>query len=99
MWSLTMRDRLLVRHFLWRFLENDLISPNADRHGVLSAFGGTLVAVSLFVAILIATPYVFFNNMPPGIVSLKSLDDRLLFTSASMLVTALVAVAQRHPLA
>ena len=64
-----MRDRLLIRHFLWRFLENDLISPNVDRHVVLSAFGGMLVAVSLFVAILIATPYVFFNDMPPGTVS------------------------------
>jgi hypothetical protein len=43
-----MRDRLLIRHFLRRFLEHDLISPNADRHEVLSAIGGTLVAVSLF---------------------------------------------------
>jgi hypothetical protein len=88
-----MRDRLLIRHFLWRFLEHDLISPNADRHVVLSAVGGMLVAVSLFVAILIATPYQFFNLMPPGIVSIRSLDDRFLFTSASMLVMALVAVA------
>ena len=59
-WSSTMRDRLLVRHFLWRFLEHDLISPNADRHVVLSALGGTLVAVSLFMAVLIAMPYQFF---------------------------------------
>src|SRR6266566_4387466 len=98
-WSSIMRDRLLIRHFLWRFLENDLISPNADRHVVLSALGGTLVAVSLFVAILIATPYVFSNDMPPGMVSLSSLDDRFLFTSASMLVLALVAVAQWDALA
>jgi hypothetical protein len=32
--------------------------------------------------------------MPPGIVSLRSLDERLFFTSASMVVLALVAVAQ-----
>lgn len=89
-----MRDRLLIRHFLWRFLDNDLISPNADRHVVLSAIDGMLVAVSLFVAILIATPYVFSNDMPPGMVSLNALDDRFLFTSASMLVVALTAVAQ-----
>ena len=37
--------------------------------------------------------------MPPGIVSLSSLDDRFLFTSASMLVMALVAVAQWDALA
>jgi hypothetical protein len=94
-----MRDHLLVRHFVWRFLEHDLISPNADRRVVLSAIGGTLVAVSLFMAILIATPYQFSPDMPPGMVSLSSLDDRFLFTTASMLVMALVAVAQWDALA
>jgi hypothetical protein len=94
-----MRDRLLSRHFLRRFLEHDLISPNADRHVVLSALGGALVAVSLFMAFLVATPYVFANLMPPGMASLSSLDDRFLFTSASMLVMALAAVAQWDALA
>ena len=94
-----MRDRLLIRHFLWRFLEHDLISPDANRRAVLSVVGGTLVAVSLFVAIMIASPYQFFPLMPPGIVSLQWLDDRYLFTSASMLVMALVAVAQWDALA
>src|SRR3954468_8225389 len=89
-----MRDRLLIRHFLCGFLENDLISPHADRHVVLSAIGGILVGASLFVAFLIATPYVFTNDMPAGVVSLNALDDRFLFTSASMLVMALTAVAQ-----
>ena len=70
------------------------MSPNADRHVVLSAVGGALVTVSLFLAILIALPYQFFNLMPPGIVSIRSLDERFLFTSASMLVMALTAVAQ-----
>ena len=94
-----MRERLLIRHFLWRFLEHDLISPNADRHVVLSALGGALVAVSLFAAVLIAMPYQFFPLMPPGIVSLQWLDERFLLTSASMLVMALVAVAQWDALA
>jgi hypothetical protein len=94
-----MRERLLIRHFLWRFLEHDHISPNADRRVVLSAIGGALVAVSLFMAILIATPYQFSPDMPPGMVSLSSLDDRFLFTSASMLVMALAALAQWDALA
>jgi hypothetical protein len=94
-----MRDRLLIRHFLWRFLEHDLISPATDKRVALSAIGGTLIALSLFVAILMATPYVFSNDMPPGMVSLSSLDDRFLFASASMLVMALVAVAQWDALA
>ena len=89
-----MRDRLLIRHFLWRFLEHDLVSPNADRHGILSAVGGTLAAVSLFMAVLVAWYYQFSNTMPPGLTSLRSLDDRFLFISSSMLVMALAAVAQ-----
>jgi hypothetical protein len=94
-----MRDRLLVRHFLWRFLEHDLISPNADRHVLLSVLGATLVALSTFLAVLIAAPYQFFPDMPPGMVSLRSLDERFFFASASMVVMALVAVAQWDALA
>jgi hypothetical protein len=89
-----MRERLLIRHFLWRFLEHDLVSPNADRREVLSAVGGALIAVSLFLAALLALQYQFDNFMPPGIASLLSLDDRFLFTSASMLVMALAGVVQ-----
>jgi hypothetical protein len=94
-----MRDRLLVRHFLWRFLEHDLISPETDKRVAVSAIGGTLIAVSLFVAVLIASPYQFSPEMPPGVASLSALDDRFLFTSASMLVLALVAVAEWDALA
>jgi hypothetical protein len=94
-----MREGLLIRHFLWRFLEHDLISPNVDRRVVLSAIGGSLIAISLFIAVLIATPYQFSPDMPPGMVSLSSLDDRFLFMSASMLMMALVALAQWDALA
>jgi hypothetical protein len=88
-----MRDRLLVRHFLGRFLENDVISPNADRREVLSVAGGTFMGLSLFVSTIIALQYQFANFLPPGITSMRSLDERFLFVSASMLVTALLAVA------
>src|SRR5262245_56983298 len=90
---LPMRDRLLVRHFLWRFLEHDFISTNADRREALSASGGILIAVSLFVSVLTALKYQFDNFMPPGIASLQFIDDRFMFVSASMLVMALLAVA------
>jgi hypothetical protein len=88
-----MRDRLLVRHFLTRFLEHDFVSPNADRHETLSVVGGGLIAVSLFFSVLTALQYQFDNFMPPGIASLRSVDDRFMFVSASMLVMALLAVA------
>ena len=35
--------RLLRHHFLRRFLDNDLISPNADRHEVLVLLAAALV--------------------------------------------------------
>jgi hypothetical protein len=88
-----MRSRLLVRHFLLRFLDHDLVSPNADRREVLSVVGGTLIAVSLFLSALIALQYQFNNFLPPGLTSLRSVDERFLFVSSSMLVMALLAVA------
>src|SRR5215510_12667124 len=89
-----MRDRLLIRHFLWRFLEHDLVSPDSDRRALLSAVAGILIAMSLFVSILLAVPYVFSNDMPPGTASVLSLDDRFVYVSMSMLVMALAAVVQ-----
>ena len=89
-----MRDRLLIRHFLWRFLEHEVVSATSDRHTVLSAAGGTLLAVTLFMAVLVAWPYQLFPSMPPGLTSLRALDERFLFVSSSMLVLALAAVVQ-----
>src|SRR5262245_779114 len=89
-----MGDCLLVRHFLGRFLEHDLISLNADRREVLSVAGGIVIAISLFLSVIIALDYQFSNFMPPGLVSVRSLDDRFLLVSASMLVMALLAVAE-----
>jgi hypothetical protein len=60
-----MGDRLLVRHFLGRFLEHDLISSNADRREVVSVIGGTVMAISLFLSVIIAFDYQFSNFLPP----------------------------------
>jgi hypothetical protein len=87
-----MRSRILVRHFVLRFLEHDLVSSNADRREVLSVAGGTMISISLFLAMLAMLQYQFSNFLPPGLTSLRALDDRFLFVSASMLVMALLAV-------
>ena len=89
-----MRDRLLIRHFLWRFLEHEVVSASTDRHTILSAVAGALLAISLFAAVLVAWPYQLFPSMPPGLTSLRALDERFLFMSSSMLVMALAAVVQ-----
>jgi hypothetical protein len=94
-----MRDRLLVRHFLWRFVEHDLISPTADRHEIFAITAGTIVTVNLFLSVVIAAQYQMDNFLPPGLVAMRSLDDRFLLFSVTMLVAALVAVAQWDALA
>lgn len=89
-----MPERQLVRLFLQRLLDHDLVSPHADRREVLSLTVGALVAVSLFLAVVLSIKYQFHQFMPPGLTAVLSLDDRLLFVSLSMIVLALVAVAE-----
>jgi hypothetical protein len=92
------RERLLIRHFLWRLLEHDLVSPNTDRHAALSAIGGSMLALSLFVSVMIAAQYQFNNDMPPGMTSMFWLDDRFFSVSAAMLIAALAATAEWNAL-
>lgn len=94
-----MRERGLVRLFLQRLLDHELVSPHADRRAVLSLAVGALVAVSLFLAVVLAVKYQFNQYMPPGLTTTFSLDDRVLFVSLSVIVLALVAVAEWDALA
>ncbi len=94
-----MRERLLVRLFLQRFLDHDLISAETDRREALATIVGMLVALSLFLAVLLAVKYQFNMFLPPGLTAIFSLDDRFLLVTASMLVMALIAVAQWDSLA
>jgi hypothetical protein len=89
-----MREPLLAQIFLQRFLHHDLISPQADRREVLTIVCGTLFSLSLFLAVLLAVKYQFNMFLPPGLTAIFALDDRFLLVTASMLVTALLAVAE-----
>lgn len=88
-----MRDQLLTRHFLQRFLENDLISPDADRHETLAVICAALISASLFVTVLLALKYLFQPFQSPGRTAVVALDDRFLYIACSMIVMGLVAVA------
>jgi len=89
-----MRDRLLTRHFLQRFLDHDLISPHADRHEVLAITCAMIVVSSLFLSFFLSLKYQFNVFLPPGLTSTLALDDRFFLASLAMIVMALVAVAE-----
>jgi len=94
-----MHDRLLIRHFLQRFLDNDLISPDADRHETLTVACSALVSTGLFITVLLSMKYLFMPFQSPGRTAILALDDRLFYCACSMVVTVLVGVATWDALA
>jgi hypothetical protein len=94
-----MPERPLIRLFLRRFAENDFVSSTADRREMWSVTGGAVAGASVFLSVLLAVKYQFDNFMPAGITSLRSLNDRFVFVSSSMLLLALTAIVQWDGLA
>ena len=83
----------LTRHFLRRFLENDLISPEADRSQLLAVVGASLFSITLFVTMFMSFPYITIGWTPAQL-ALSALSDRHFYIALSMTVSALLAVAQ-----
>jgi hypothetical protein len=84
--------RLLTGLFVRRLLDNDLISPHADRHDSLAGVVGIVVSLAVFVTFFISTTYLSSFIQLPGPAALMALSDRFLFVAASMGVCALVAL-------
>jgi hypothetical protein len=90
--------RLLAGLFFRRFIENDLISPDADRHQTLAVVSACIISFGLVVTMLLAVKYL--AALPtPGQVSLRSLDDKCLYVGWSMAVMALLTLAEWDALA
>jgi len=88
-----MREQLLTRHFLERFLENDLVSPDADRHAAIAMVSGGFLTLGLFVSVLISVQFLFMPFQSPGRTADLALYHRFFFIAISTIVMALVAVA------
>ena len=88
-----MSDRPLTRLFLQRFVENDLISPDADRVQVLSQAWATLITGGLFVSILLSLPYLSSPYPLPGRTAANMVRVQFLYAAWSSTVMALVAVS------
>src|SRR5687768_344722 len=89
---------LLTKLFLRQFLENDLISPDADRTQLLAVVGALSVSLTLFISAFMSAGYLG-PLMTPGLASVQSLDDKFFYLSLAMVVTALVAASQWDVLA
>jgi hypothetical protein len=86
-------DRPLTRLFLQRFVENDLISPEADRVQVLSQAFAAILTGSLFVSIMLSFPYLSAPYPLPSQIAANMVRVQFLYAAWSMTVMALVAVS------
>jgi hypothetical protein len=84
--------RLLTRLFIRRLLDNDLVSPHADRHDSLGVVYAVILSLALFVTFFVSTPYLAAYILLPGPTALSALPDRFLFIAASFAVSALAAL-------
>ena len=87
-----MLEKLLTQHFLQRFLENDLLSPDADRHDAIAMVCGALLTLGLFISILSPMKFLFMPFQSPGRTAVLANGDRLMFVAIAMIVMSLVAV-------
>ena len=85
--------RLLTRHFIRRFVDNDLLSAHVDRHESLAFFVATLVAGGTFGAVLLGTQYLFVGYAASW-VAVSAMNNLFVIISVAMIVVALTAAAQ-----
>jgi hypothetical protein len=93
-----MRRRLLVRHFLNQFVENDL-APDVDRHQILAVAAATLITVPLFATIFMSVKYLMQPLQSPGWTEITTMGDQMIFCATSLLVSAVIATLEWDALA
>jgi len=93
-----MRSRLLRRHFISQFVENDL-SPDMDRHQLLALAAAGLVTLPLFATIFMSVKYLMQPLQSPGWTQVTVMGDQLTFCATSLLVSAIIATLEWDALA
>src|SRR5215510_5475616 len=94
----TMRSRLLRRHFISQFVENDL-SPDMDRHQLLALAAAGLVTIPLFATVFMSVKYLMQPLQSPGWTQITAMGDQLTFCATSLLVSAIIATLEWDALA
>ena len=69
-----MTFRLVTRLFLRRLIDNDLISPHADRHESLAVLYGMVISVAVFATFFMSTDYLAEMVLLPGSAALRALS-------------------------
>jgi hypothetical protein len=92
------RARLLTRHFLRRFLDNDLISPHVDLHENVAVILAGIISTAIFVSFLFSMKYLA-GYPAPAMTETYAMGDKAFFLGAAMIVMALVAAMQWDALA
>jgi len=85
--------RILRRHFFGAFMDNDLISPGSDLHGVLAKFAALLVLPGVMYPVQLlfkyTYPYKSFAQM-----EVVSWSDKSVFVTLSLIVMGLVTALE-----
>jgi hypothetical protein len=87
LWGKTLPERLLTQHFLQRFMENDLLSPDADHHDAIALVCGGLLTLGLFLSVFISLKFLFMPFPLPGLTAVLAMGDRLVFVTVPHLLT------------
>ena len=93
-----MRRRLLVRHFLNQFVENDF-APDVDRHQILAVAVAALITLPLFATIFMSVKYLMQPLQSPGWTEIMTMGDQVVFCATSLLVSAAIATLEWDALA
>lgn len=88
-----MRRRLLVRHFLNQFVENDF-SPDIDRHQLLAVAAAALITIPLFSTVFMSVKYLMQPFQAPGWTEMTAMADQVVFCATSLLVSAAIATLE-----
>ena len=88
-----MRRRLLVRHFLEQFVDNDF-SPDIDRHQLLAVAAAALITVPLFATVFMSVKYLMQPLQSPGWTEMTTMGDQAIFCATSLLVSAAIATLE-----
>jgi len=93
-----MRRRLLVRHFLNQFIENDF-SADVDRHQILAVAAAALITIPLFATVFMSVKYLMQPLQSPGWTEITTMGDQAVFCATSLLVSAAIATLEWDALA